>query len=439
MAYLCVFTAGMLNICNTIQKIRRRTLCRRENDLFTFTIFNNSSAITGSDWNNIGREHDFFMSLPYLSLLEKLQQVNTRFVYVIVYKNAQPALKTIFQINDFTTEVFGNLLEDHLSEVSSKRKRLFSHYLYHKKEKEVIVRLLTGGNNFLSGDYGLVYSGITRQEAFDVLEAVIKAVWRHQKLHGKILATLVKDFPIRLTAEPDAELSEAYTPFIVEPNMLVDLPGGIDSLEDYIALFSKKYRNRARGILKTGSVLVRKELNAIEAESLKRELYLLYEKVYEKAKFKLVKLSPDYFSEFKKAFPEQFLLHAYFLNEKLVAFDSAFLPNTKILDAHYIGFDYALNKEYDIYQNMLYAYIQDGIRRKCTMVNLGRTAAEIKSTVGARPYPLRAYFRAQNTMSRFVLKPFISFLQPDEWVPRNPFNTEKKVESPSILLLSKKQ
>ena len=71
--------------------------------------------------------------------------------------------------------------------------------------------------------------------------------------------------------------------------------------------------------------------------------------------------------------------------------------------------------------------IGEGIKHKRTKINLGRTAAEIKTTVGAKAENLICYIKPQNTISRIIQKPFISFLQPSEWVPRNPFKEENVV------------
>ena len=68
--------------------------------------------------------------------------------------------------------------------------------------------------------------------------------------------------------------------------------------------------------------------------------------------------------------------------------------------------------------------IDCAIINKKQQVNLGRTAAEIKTTVGAKAQDLICYIKPQNTISKIIQKPFISFLQPSEWVARNPFKEE---------------
>ena len=141
------------------------------------------------------------------------------------------------------------------------------------------------------------------------------------------------------------------------------------------------------------------------------------------AKFKLVKLSYDYFTEMKRIFSEEFKVYGFFKDGELLAFNSSILLK-EMLEAHFIGFNYELNKEFELYQNLLYHFIELAILNKKKTVGMGRTASEIKSTTGAKANELVCYIKPQNTVSKVILKPFISFLQPTEWIPRNPFKEE---------------
>ena len=65
------------------------------------------------------------------------------------------------------------------------------------------------------------------------------------------------------------------------------------------------------------------------------------------------------------------------------------------LDAHFVGINYEYNREYAVYQRMLYDYIQIAIENRLQQINFGRTASEIKSSVGAEPQNLTIYFIRQ--------------------------------------------
>ncbi len=325
-----------------------------------------------------------------------------------------------FQVVDFKAGVFGDLLSKQVDSLRSTRMNLFERYIDSNRE-EVLLRLFTCGNNLVSGEYGFVFDKkIPGKTAGELVLEITDLISREEKLRGTISAVLIKDFHKPL--QPGKLLEdEKFTRFLVEPNLVIELPKGLNSLTDYTALFSKKYRNRAKAIFKSLGHVEARYLDTDEIRSLEAEMYTLYESIFDRARFKLLKLPRHYFSEVKHLFGNDFIVKGFFAENQLIGFASCFVMPDKTLEAHYIGFDYDLNSVHDLYQNILYTMIDEGIRQHCRCVNLGRTAAEIKTTVGARPQELLCYIKPQNTISRLIQKPFISFLQPAPWTPRNPF------------------
>ncbi len=409
--------------CSTYKEQKRKKQQRKLEGDYTFTFYDSILAVNPFEWQTLCDKHNFFLGREYLALLERLHASQLKMRYVIVYKKKQPIFAVYFQVIDFTANVFGDMVAAQISELQSQRLKLFDKYISKYKDK-VIMRLVTCGNNFVSGEHGFVYDDIKREEAFYILQKVIEIISKEEKLRGTISATLVKDFYTKALPKTKALEEEGFVQFTVEPNMIVDIPKDIASVTNYIATFSKKYRNRAKSIFKAGAAIERRDLTVEEAKKFNKFIYKLYDNVFAHAKFKLVKLSEDYFYEMKKTFPEAFFITGYFLDNKLVAFDSGYFLEGDELEAHYIGFDYEINKQYDLYQNILYHFIEISINKGKRYLNLGRTASEIKSTVGAKAHELACYIRPQNTISQIILKPFISFLQPTEWVPRNPFKEE---------------
>ncbi len=395
---------------------------------YTFSIFESADTVVQAEWNEILKNRNLFLKLEYLKILEEIDSTSFRAIYVIIYRNKIPLGIVYFQIIDFEAKTFGNLLEDQIQSLESKQTKLFEKYIY-ENEKEILMRLLTCGNNIVSGEHAFLFqSDISKERSFELVEKVIDKIGSREKLSGKISAILAKDFytPVAVNSRKCFLSSEKFVQFNVEPNMIVDIPAKAATINDFISHFSKKYRNRAKQVLKIAETLEIKELSLKELEKENGSIYALYEQVYEKAKFKIVKLPQNYFVSCKKGFNEEFYLTAFYLDKKLVAFSSGFFTPDNYLEAHYIGFDYELNKEYKLYQNVLCNYIDMAIAKGKRYVNLGRTASEIKSTMGAKAHALTCYIRPQNTISKVVLKPFIQFLQPADWIPRDPF---KEVEA----------
>lgn len=415
----------MFAFCKPVSSKKRFLPFRSLNDDLSFSLYEKAAGIPANDWDSITNNNSVFLERDYLSIVETGEHAKLMARYVIVYHKNKPCGIIYFQIVDFKAGVFGELLDTQVQDIKSKRLNLFEKYIDSNKD-EVLLRLFTCGNNLVSGEYGYLFDKkLSEEQTHTVLLKIIEIVSKEEKLARTISAILLKDFHKPLQPTELFE-DEKYSNFFVEPNLVVEIPEQVDSVANYIALFSKKYRNRAKSIFKSMEGVEIKYLNIDQIKTYEKQLYKLYEGIFEKAKFKLIKLPKDYFSSVKGIYEKEFTVKAFFKDEKVIAFASSFLMPDNSLEAHYIGFDYELNNQYNLYQNILYAMIDEAIKNKRSKVNLGRTAAEIKTTVGAKAENLICYIKPQNTISKLIQKPFISFLQPAEWIPRNPFKEEEK-------------
>jgi len=390
---------------------------------FSFTLFERAASIPKEEWKSVIKEDKIFLDPAFLDVLESGEHTKLMCRYVIVYFHGKACGVIYFQVVDFRAGTFGEILEGQTENNNSKRLKIFENYLGANKE-EVLLRLFTCGNNLVSGEYGFVFDEIITDEvAHTLLLNIIDVVSKEDKLKGGLSAILIKDFHEPLKPEKLFE-EEKYSRFSVEPNLIVDIPLGVNTINSYIELFSKKYRNRAKAIFKSFQGIETKYFTSDEINKNEKKIYALYEEIFEKAKFKLIKLPRNYFSLVKTIFGERFKVIGFLKDNELIAFGSIFLMPDNSVEAHYIGFKYDLNQQHNLYQNLLYTIISEAILELRSKVNLGRTAAEIKTTVGAKATDLACYLKPQNTISKIIQKPFIALLQPAEWVPRNPFKEE---------------
>ena len=126
------------------------------------------------------------------------------------------------------------------------------------------------------------------------------------------------------------------------------------------------------------------------------------------------------FKDLKKNIGSNYILKTYWLDDNIVGFISGVI-NQKSLDAHFVGINYELNKEHAIYQRMLYDYIEIGIEKNLNRINFGRTASEIKSSVGAVPQDLTMYIRHKKSITNKILKLFLQRIQPTPFQQKFPF------------------
>ncbi|MDQ3110002.1 MAG: GNAT family N-acetyltransferase [Bacteroidota bacterium] len=374
------------------------------------------------EWEKIVPADNFFLQWDYLHAFEKLSPSNMSFHYGLLYDGKKTLAAFYFQVVHLTAEEISYILQPITS--SSKIHDLgngLREWLKKCREDNGF-RILVSGNNFVSGEYGVcLVKDADPEKIFVALAETVKVITKNDRVPGKISAILVKDY-FQETAQSGADFlrKKRYHRFLVEPEMIVPVSANWINFDDYVAALSKKYRNRTKAVLKKTEKLKIVELDGESLEKASAEIYRLYHNVFEKAKFRLSVLHPDYFREMKKQFPETFRIFGYSENGKWVAFRSAFhLENH--LEAHFIGIDYQVNEKTPLYQRVLYDFIAEGIEAGYQKVFLGRTAAEMKSTVGAEPHDLVCYIRHRNGLSNQVIRPFIDYLKPSPWVPRSPF------------------
>ena len=75
---------------------------------------------------------------------------------------------------------------------------------------------------------------------------------------------------------------------------------------------------------------------------------------------------------------------------------------------------------------MLYDYIEIAINENLKILNFGRTASEIKSSVGAVPQDLTMYLRHKKSITNKILKLFLQRVQPTPFQQKMPFKTIKE-------------
>lgn len=375
-----------------------------------------------TDWVKLIPKESFFLSWDYLWTFEKLAAPNFRFQYVIVSENNRPVAAFYFQLIFLLESEISYILKPLASKLPKISIANEIRDWFVKCSIEKGFRLLVSGNNFISGEYGIGISpNAVVKEVFDAFADTVKLISKNDKRDGKISAILVKDyFENTAVTTADHLQKKRYHRFLVEPEMIVAIQPEWKKFNDYLQAFSKKYRNRANVVLKKTENLKVIALDAVELEKVAPEIYQLYKNVYDRAKFRLSILPANYFIEMKKAFPDIFQIYIYQLNGKIVAFRSEFLLSAQ-LEGHFIGLDYTVNEIYPLYQRMLYDFIRDGIALGYQKVYLGRTAAVMKSTVGAVAHNLVCYLKYRNGITGQIARPFIEYLKPSIGVIRNPF------------------
>jgi hypothetical protein len=211
-----------------------------------------------------------------------------------------------------------------------------------------------------------------------------------------------------------------FARFATEDEMRVDLRESWNRFDDYLSALQSKYRVRYRNFAKKGQSVERRLLTLEEIRMQSDRLDQLFRQVEETAGFALVSPSADYFLRMKESFGEKFQVQAYFNACDLIAF-SSFIVHPEKLETHFIGIDYKVNQHFALFPNILYDAVQLGIEWEKKSVGFGRTAPEIKSTVGADPTPMYGYLKHKSAVGQMIVHFFSNYLKPKSWIQRKPF------------------
>jgi predicted N-acyltransferase len=284
------------------------------------------------------------------------------------------------------------------------------------------LKLLICGNTFVSGEHGIFIQEKQNKKAIikELAESINHFVNSNRKLKKQIDAFLLKDYAEESLSITNELKKFNYHTFSVEPNMKLQLQENWQTFDDYLAAMKTKFRVKARKAFKQSADLRIEEVTLENIEQKLPKMTALYEKVASNAGFNLIDFNLETYKDLKERLGDNYILKTYWLDKKIVGFISGIINNNS-LDAHFVGIDYQLNRAHAIYQRMLYNYIEIAIDKKLKTINFGRTASEIKSSVGAVPQNLTMYLRHKKTIKNKILKLFLQRVQPTLFKQKFPF------------------
>jgi predicted N-acyltransferase len=325
------------------------------------------------------------------------------------------------------TELIGVALAQYLNlnklESFGDRDRCLKTYARNFVFKNFASHVLFLGNNMITGQNGYEFiKTIDYKDISDLLLASANAIikyFKEQKINIHIVS--FKDFYQHCAEELKKHQFSNIYEFNTQPNMIFELQRNWQNHEDYIAAFSKKYRDQYKRSRKKAEGIILSELTLEQIIKQEERIYELYHHVAKNAPFNTFFLGKNHFSTFKKQCGDRFKLVGYFLNEKLVGFHTLLL-NGQVLETYFLGYDDQIQKEKMLYLNMLYNMTLFGIENRFEKIIFGRTALEIKSSIGAEPILMSGFiYHTNKWVNQFMAKIFPQLEPTLVWQQRHPF------------------
>ena len=355
----------------------------------------------------INPSDNVYFSKTFLQAFESSNpQVDMR--YVCIYDEGSPQAIALIQIIELSVDVILKNIS-----LSPFFRRILNLFFCNDH-----IKIMFCGNVFLSGEHAI--SSSKNSNGKKIINQIGKALDTIAKSVSPLHAIFIKDFEPPALAYTSSFEHFGFTNIKVEPNMLIALDPSWNNFEDYKSALKSKYRIKVNKADTKSDTLELRNFSKEDIEFYKFELQNLYQNTIDNANFNAQVLDLNTYIKLKNTYFDDFIVQGYFLNQKIVGFLSA-LRNKNNLDAHFIGLDYSLNKTHAIYPRILNDYIRLGLEKGVSTINLGRTASEIKSTVGAIPLELSCYIKHKNKFINFMIRPFFKRIQIKRFKQHSPF------------------
>ena len=375
------------------------------NTSYTYQLFTSSQSLP-NHWDSIAKAN-IFLSTRYLEVLESAAPSNIKCQYIGIFNQEELIGIAIAQFIDLShLESYG--------ERDKKLKTWVRNYLF----SQFSSKLLFIGNNMLSGQNA--FAAKDQASIPEILQTLKKAAFEINQ-HSKNHLTSFKDFMPSDLPNFDQAVFKKDLKFTSQPNMIFHINPAWAHEDDYVMALTKKYRDQFKRSRNKASSIEKRKLTLDDIEDQQEIIYDLYLHVAENAPFNTFYLPKNHFYVLKEKLTNDFMLYGYFIDGKLIGFNTL-IKNGKSLDTYFLGYDDKIQKEKMLYLNMLYDMIACGISLKFENIIFGRTALEIKSSVGATDTPMFGFMQHSQPLINQFLGRIFNYLEPETaWKRRSPY------------------
>ncbi|AZA96760.1 8-amino-7-oxononanoate synthase [Chryseobacterium shandongense] len=367
----------------------------------------NSDIGFPENWTSTVGKYNVMLSEEYFRALHVSLPSNMECFMVGIFKENELVGGALFQYIDFV-----GFKKSTKNEPGWNLKSFFSGILI----KDVMIL----GNNMLTGQNGF-YFDFSKVSVEDRLMLLHKAVDKMQREIRKTSLIIFKDYQKDFAEQFTGKKYKSYFRFSVQPNMKLKIRESWKTFDEYVNDFSKKYRTRVKSAKKKLNGIEKLELNLESVKKYQKEMNCLYHNVADNASFNTFFLAENHFEKMKENLKDKFKVFGYFSDKELVGFYTLIINNNDI-DTYFLGYHKEIQKEKQIYLNMLLDMVGYGILYQFKTIVFGKTALEIKSTIGAEPTEIFGLIKHTN----FMINPFMNILFPfispkTDWIQRRPF------------------
>jgi len=345
-------------------------------------IVEKAADLPQEDWAQICDPQDALMDPRLLGAIEASAPEDNRFWYLTFYNSAQEPIAAAC-VSQFVIDAAM------FAEPWTRRNLLLIRYIFPRYLK---LKVLFAGLPVSSGCSHLrLAPGVDRRSLMTALDRELKTLRSRQRAW----VIVAKEFDVEERDHADYLTGLGYLRVDSLPMNTFRHP--YTSFDAFLTDVRSHYRykiNRSRKKFDKAGLTVEHLANPEEILRLYTpELHQLYIDVVMKAEHKLEILSHRFFMELVQRFGSQVSLTVVRQGERIVAFAWG-LTTGDIYHNLFVGIDYSLNDESDVYFNLMMHDLDYGLRQQATALLVGQTSDVFKSRLGCQAEPRFVYIKA---------------------------------------------
>lgn len=355
--------------------------CHNNKGAITIEHYTHSGELP-NDWDGFVPD-GHFLQRNQLAVTEATSLPDLSFIYLLLKQGNQPVFAAGFQ-----------LLQLKSRHINRQMIKAWQHTIWQTYTGIVRPKLLVGGHLFRHDVSSIYYNNDAAP--YDVYTCYIKAIDKAMEV-SCASAVVIKDMP-EILGNYFRNYEPQYITLRNDISMEMEIPADWKDIKDYEAALKHKYAQRFRKIRQPWPQQDIRELDADEVERSKDTLYALYQQVTDHQQVRIGFLSPDFLPVLKRH-DDRLKIWGMYDQGVMIAFFSAW-QYEDVFDMFYIGFDYEMNKAYNLYFNILYFAVEQAIASGKGKLIMGRTALDAKARLGCKPKYLSTFLYIKNGMVR---------------------------------------
>jgi Acetyltransferase (GNAT) domain len=386
---------------NTRLQLRKKL---RRASGFQIAIAHRLRQLNVEDWRTVTAGQSFYFSPEYLHMIEVAGPANLEPRYALISDDDGPRATVCMQIVEVSLEHFGE---------QGKR----------KLKVPLKERILVCGNLLSYGQHGVCFApGGAPAELWPAVAEALYRTRRCEKLDGQTNVILVKDI-LEADKVPSACLGKlSYSAVETEPNMVLTLPEGVHTHDDYVASLASKYRNAVTAqIYKPFDAAGFRIERLAKVASVAGHLQDLYLQTRTNASLRPFMLDQEYWPALALAAGARIAFHVAVKGSHIYGFVVT-LKDAETAVVWHIGFDReAAANGVPLYLRLLHASLTQAIDFRCRRVSFGRTALAPKARIGCQPEPMQIWVRHRQPLLNQAIGPWLRLIQHEEAPEFSPF------------------